>query len=139
MRKLGVVFRREYLERVRSKWFLIGTLLGPVFFGTVTILPTYISMKQKPGNDLTNIVIVDASGTGLGARVSKELGRAFPVAPAPRVKVVPEERLGVTRDSLVDDVVRKDITGFLVLDSNTVANRSITYAGRNAGSISDEN
>ena len=52
MRKLGVVFRREYLERVRSKWFLIGTLLGPVFFGTITILPTYISMKQRPGNNL---------------------------------------------------------------------------------------
>jgi len=114
MRKLGVVFRREYLERVRSKWFLIGTLLGPVFFGVVTILPTYISMKQRPGNDLTNIVIVDATGTGLGARVSTELGRAFPVAPAPRVKVVPAER-------------------------NTVANRSLTYAGRNAGSISDVN
>ena len=139
MRKLGVVFRREYLERVRSKWFLIGTLLGPVFFGTVTILPTYISMKQKPGNDLTNIVIVDATGTGLGARVSTELGKAFPVAPAPRVKVVPEERLAVTRDSLVNDVVRKDIAGFLVLDSNTVANRSVTYAGRNAGSLSDVN
>ncbi len=139
MRKLGVVFRREYLERVRSKWFLIGTLLGPVFFGMVTILPTYISMRQRPGDELTNIVIVDATGTGLGARVSTELGKAFPVAPAPRVKVVPEERLSVTRDSLVTDVVRKEITGFLVLDSNTVANRSLTYAGRNAGSISDVN
>jgi ABC-2 type transport system permease protein len=137
MRKLGVVFRREYLERVRSKWFLIGTLLGPVFFGMVTIMPTYLSMRQRPGSDLTNIVIVDATGTGLGARVSSELGKAFPVVPAPRVKVVPEERLAVTRDSLVQDVVRKDITGFLVLDSNTVANRSLSYAGRNAGSISD--
>ena len=139
MRKLGVVFRREYLERVRSKWFLIGTLLGPVFFGTITILPTYISMRQQPGNELTNIVIVDATGTGLGARVSTELGKAFPVAPAPRVKLVPAERLAVTRDSLVNDVVRKDINGFLVLDSNTVANRSLTYAGRNAGSLSDVN
>ncbi len=137
MRKLGVVFRREYLERVRSKWFLIGTLLGPVFFGAITILPTYLSMKQRPGNDLTNIVIVDATGTGLGARVSTELGKAFPAAPAPHVKVVPEERLAMSRDSLVNDVVRKEITGFLVLDSNTVANRSLTYAGRNAGSISD--
>ena len=137
IRKLGVVFRREYLERVRSKWFLIGTLLGPVFFGMVTIFPTYISMKQGPGKDLTNITIVDATGTGLGARVSRELGAAFPTAPAPRVKVVTPERLAVTRDSLVNDVVRNDIVGFLVLDSNTVANRSITYSGRNAGSIGD--
>jgi ABC-2 type transport system permease protein len=139
VRKLGVVFRREYLERVRSKWFLIGTLLGPVFFGMVTIMPTYISMRQGPGNDLTNITIVDATGTGLGARVSAALGQAFPGSPAPRVKVVPAERLAVTSDSLVSDVVRKEINGFLVLDSNTVANRSLTYAGRNAGSLSDVN
>ena len=66
LRKLGVVFRREYLERVRSKWFLTGTLLGPVFFGVIMVLPAYISMKQGPGNDLTNVVVLDATGTGLG-------------------------------------------------------------------------
>src|SRR5215213_6001901 len=39
MGKLLVVFRREYLERVRSKWFLLGTLLGPVFFLLVAGAP----------------------------------------------------------------------------------------------------
>ena len=70
VRKLGVVFRREYLERVRSKWFLVGTLLGPVFFAMITVVPTWISMKQGPGANLTNIAILDATGTGLGARVA---------------------------------------------------------------------
>jgi ABC-2 type transport system permease protein len=137
MRKLGVVFRREYLERVRSKWFLVGTLLGPVFLGVILVLPTYISMKQRPGNDLTNVVILDATGTGLGARVGTALGKSFPAAPAPQVKVVSPERLSVAEDSSVNAVVRKDINGFIVLDSNTIANRSVRYAGRNASSLSD--
>ena len=137
MRKLGVVFRREYLERVRSKWFLIGTLLGPVFMGVITILPTYMSLKQRPGSELTNIVVLDATGTGLGSRVSSALGKKYPAAPAPAVKVIGSERMLVASDSAVNAVVRKEITGFIVLDSNTMANKSVTYAGRNASSLSD--
>jgi len=137
MRKLGVVFKREYLERVRSKWFLVGTLLGPLFFAMITVVPTWISMRQRPGNDLTNIVILDATGTGLGARVSKILGTRYPSVPAPEAKTLSPERLSVAEDSAVNAVVRKEINGFFVLDSNTVANRYVRYVGRNAGSISD--
>jgi len=55
VRKLGVVFRREYLERVRSKWFLVGTLLGPVFFAMITVVPILISSKTKASTDLANV------------------------------------------------------------------------------------
>lgn len=137
IRKLGVVFRREYLERVRSKWFLIGTLLGPVFFGAVTILPTYVSLKQRPGAELTNIVVLDGTGTGLGERVSGALAKKYPAAPAPRVKIVAPEGVLAAADSEVSAVVRKEIVGYILLDSNTVANKSVTYAGRNASSLSD--
>ena len=40
--------------------------LGVVFLGVIMVLPTFISMKQGPGNDLTNVVVLDATGTGLG-------------------------------------------------------------------------
>ncbi|MEP6999460.1 MAG: ABC transporter permease [bacterium] len=137
LRKLGVVFRREYLERVRSKWFLVGTLLGPVFFGLVTIAPTYISMKQGPGKDLTNIIILDATGAGLGARVSEALGKSFPAAPAPKVRTVAPDALDNAENRAVSEVVDKVVNGFIVLDSNTIANKYVRYAGRNAGSLGD--
>ncbi len=136
-RKVGVVFRREYLERVRSKWFLIGTLLGPVFFGAVTVLPAYISMKSRPGSELTNVAILDATGSGLGKRVSAALHKNYPATPAPEVKVVEPPRQLASEDSLVNAVVRKELTGFIVLDSNTMANKFVRYAGRNASSLSD--
>jgi ABC-2 type transport system permease protein len=137
MRKLGVVFRREYLERVRSKWFLIGTLLGPVFFGLITIAPTYISMKQGPSKDLTKIAILDATGVGLGARVSSALGKSFSTAPPPPVRTVVPDALGKAEDVAVAEVVDKSLNGFIVLDSNTVANKSVRYVGRNANSMGD--
>ena len=137
LRKLGVVFRREYLERVRSKWFLIGTLLGPVFLGVIMVLPTYISMKQRPGSGLANVTVLDATGTGLGARVAAALRSSYPLSPPPRVKVVAPDELAAAQAAAVRTVVDNEVNGFIVLDSSTVANRSVTYAGRNASSLSD--
>ncbi|MEO8333667.1 MAG: ABC transporter permease [bacterium] len=137
MRKLGVVFKREYLERIRSKWFIVGTLLGPVFFGILFLGPAYLSMKQRPANDLANVIVLDATGTGFGARVGAALIKSFPESPPPQVKTVSPERLAVAEDSAVNAVVRKEINGFIVLDSNTIANKSVRYAGRNASSVND--
>jgi ABC-2 type transport system permease protein len=137
LRKLGVVFRREYLERVRSKWFLVGTLFGPVVLGVFMVAPTYISMKQRPGAGLANVTVLDATGTGLGARVAAALRKSYPLSPPPQVKVVTPATLPAAQAAAVRTVVDKKVNGFLVLDSNTVANKSVTYAGRNASSISD--
>ncbi|MDB4890876.1 MAG: hypothetical protein JWL61_2731 [Gemmatimonadetes bacterium] len=137
MRKLVVVFKREYFERIRSKWFLVGTLLGPVFLGVLFVGPAYLSMKQRPATDLANVIVLDATGTGFGPRVAAALKKSFPESPAPQVKSVDPERLAVAEDSAVNAVVRKEVYGFIVLDSNTIANRSVQYAGRNASSIND--
>ncbi|MBA3672175.1 MAG: ABC transporter permease [Gemmatimonadaceae bacterium] len=139
LKKLGVIFRREYLERVRSRWFMIGTFLGPVFFAAVTILPVYLTSRQKPAVDLANVFVLDATGTGLGDRVGAALARSFPASRRPRVRKVDPERLAVAQDSAAIEVMRGDggAKGYFVLDSNTIANRSIYYAGRNASSIND--
>ena len=42
MAKLWTIIKREYLERVRSKWFLIATFLGPVFFAAIIIVPAWL-------------------------------------------------------------------------------------------------
>jgi ABC-2 type transport system permease protein len=137
LRKLGVVFKREYVERVRSKWFIVGTLLGPVLFGLLFVGPAYLSMRQRPADDLANVIVLDATGTGFGARVRTALIKNYPNSPPPQVKVVSPERLAVAEDSAVNAVVRKEVNGFIVLDSNTVANKSVRYAGRNANSLSE--
>ena len=73
MAKLWAVIRREYVERVRTKWFLLVTLFGPVFFGTVMILPGYLSVRGMREARVANIRILDATGAGLGARVARRL------------------------------------------------------------------
>ncbi len=75
MGKVLVVFKREYLERVRSRWFIVATLLGPVFLAAITILPTVLAARTKTSSTLANVFVLDATGTDLGARVGACAGR----------------------------------------------------------------
>ena len=48
MAKLWAIIRREYTERVRTKWFLYGTLIGPIFFSVMIFLPAYLAKRGGP-------------------------------------------------------------------------------------------
>lgn len=137
MTKLVVVLKREYLERVRSKWFLIGTLLGPVFFGMITVVPILISAKTRTSTDLANVEVIDATGTGIGERIAAGLRQKFTVSPAPQVRNVDAASLAREEDRAIIAVQNREIRGYLVLDSSTVSGRAARYAGRNASSMSD--
>jgi len=134
MGKLLVVFRREYLERVRSKWFLLGTLLGPVFFMLVAGAPQLLGGRGEGPRDIGHVEILDATGVGLGERVAAALRERYPLSRAPYLTVVQPAELGVARDHATLRVQRNEVHGFLVLDSTTVSGDSVRYEGRNAGS-----
>ena len=137
MRKLGVVFKREYLERVRSRWFLIGTLLGPVFFAAITILPVLISSRTRESSDIANIAILDATASPMGGRVASALHQRYPSSAAPAVHRLSAAELPAAEDRALLQVERKELRGYLVLDSGAVSGTSARYAGRNAGSLGD--
>jgi ABC-2 type transport system permease protein len=137
MDKLLVVFKREYLERVRSKWFLVGTLLGPVFFAMITVVPILISSKTQPSTDLANVTIIDATSLGMGERVAAALRQRYPASPPPEVRSVDAASVPREEDRATLSVQSNAVRGYLVLDSNTVVGTSARYAGRNAGSMGD--
>src|SRR6185436_4511845 len=101
MAKLWVVFRREYLERVRSKWFVLGTLLGPVFFILVAGAPRLLGGRGDGTSDVAHIEVIDATGAGLGARVVASLRERFPLSRAPYLTVVDESASAAAQDHAV--------------------------------------
>jgi ABC-2 type transport system permease protein len=137
MGKLEVVFMREYLERVRSKWFVLGTLLGPVFFFLVLVGPRYMGGRNSGTTDVAHIVVLDATSSGLGERVVGALRDRFPLSKAPSIEEVPQSELPLAEDRAALRVQRSEVLGYLVLDSSTASGRSARYAGRNASSLSD--
>jgi ABC-2 type transport system permease protein len=137
MGKLLVVFKREYLEKVRSRWFLFGTLLGPAFFLLVISLPRLFGDRSEGSRDVARIDVIDATGTGLGARVADALREKYPLSRAPYVRTVDPSKVLVEEDRSVLRVQRDEVLGALVLDSTTIKGDSVRYAGRNAGSQMD--
>jgi ABC-2 type transport system permease protein len=53
-----VIARRELLERVRSKWFVVGTLLAPIGLVAMVLLPALLLNKAEGAR----IEIVDKTG-----------------------------------------------------------------------------
>jgi len=136
MAKLWAVIRREYMERVRSRWFLVATVFGPVLLGILLILPPLLALRTKASEDAANIRILDATGTGLGDRIAAAMPRT-PSAPMPQVFNVAPGSLTAAESTATHAVVRNDVRGYLVLDAKTLAGDSARYAGRNASSIGD--
>jgi len=137
MAKLLVVFRREYLERVRSKWFVLGTLLGPVFFILVAGAPRLIGGRGDGTRDVAHIEVIDATGAGLGARVVASLRERFPLSRAPYLTVVDADSSAAAQDHAVLRVQRDEILGYLALGPATLAGDSVRYEGRNANAHND--
>lgn len=146
MGKLWAVTKREYMERVRTKWFIIGTLVGPLVFAAMLIGPAYLSLRSRASRDVGRIAILDATGAGLGERVARAMARpagdtvratAPASPPAPRVRVVAPAELARAESVATAEVVRKETRGYLVLTAATLAGDSARYAGRNASSLRD--
>jgi ABC-2 type transport system permease protein len=138
MAKLWAIIKREYTERVRTRWFIIATIFGPVFFGSVIIIPAYMARKGKASTEFTNAIILDATTTGLGKKVADEMsaGRE-PGSLAPVVRVVPPPALSQAESTATRQVMNKQASGYLVITDQTLKGEELHYAGRNATSISD--
>ncbi len=134
MDKIFAVIKREYLERVRSKWFVFATVFGPLMMAVLIILPAYLASKSTASNDVGNIVVLDASGGGMGPRVARALG-VF--GRTPEVREVGPSELAQAESTVTRQVMDKSLEGYLVVDQLTMSGESARYAGRNASTIPD--
>ncbi len=149
MAKLWVVIKREYLERVRSRWFIFTTIFGPVFFAAITILPGYMTMKGIKETQLSSIRILDATGTGLGHRVADRLnalqdsaahvpqlrGQLAPPPMPSEVEDINPPKLAMAESLATKAIINRDTPGYLVLDSATLTKQTARYSGRNASAV----
>lgn len=142
MREVLIVLQREFLERVRSRAFLIGTLAFPVVFIALMAMPAVVEDRAEE----RSIVVVDDAPDGVTERfVAALTAEAEGAGNIYDVEVVPgtfEDR----RSELNAQVVDETIDGWVsfpadVLEENeihfrarNIANRSVLRDLRNAAS-----
>lgn len=66
-RKISLILTREYLNYVRKKSFFWMTILGPIIFGGISILPIWLGTQ----NSENKIIIVDTSSQNIAASLFK--------------------------------------------------------------------
>ena len=139
MGRLWAVIKREYLERVRTKWFVFATVFAPLLMTALLILPIWLIGKSGGTTDLSRIRILDASGIGLGARVGSELSGGLMAADTShaKIQVVSASELAAAESASTHAVMRKETNGYLVLGPRILDDTVARYAGRNASSIID--
>lgn len=136
--KLMVVTGREFFERVRTRWFIIATVFGPILFGVLLFVPPWMASRSTASANLANIVILDATTSGIGARVAAGLnGGLTGDTSRTEVRVIAPAALAKAESAATRETMARRTRGYLVLDSATLAGRTAHYAGTNATSSAD--
>ncbi|MBA3341502.1 MAG: ABC transporter permease [Gemmatimonadaceae bacterium] len=138
MAKLWAIMKREYVERVRTKWFIVVTVFGPVFFGAMIIIPAVMAKRSKSTSEFTNTRILDATTSGAGQRIVDAMSRGqAPGSTLPQVYLVEAAALSQAESTATRQVMAKQLSGYIVVDTRTLGGEEVRYAGRNATSIPD--
>lgn len=109
--KLGIIIRREYLNKVKKKSFLIITFLAPVLFAAIAVLPSVIMMGTK--EEAKKVGVLDASGIVTPFLESNEI-----------IEYVPLE--GVTADEVKADLKSYGIDVLLSIGELNPETRTVT-------------
>lgn len=120
-----LIAKREYLERVRTKAFMITTLLIPALMGGGILFSVLKSRSSKPASHIALV----ARDTELALDLQNELEHGKDSAM--KVDVI-SPPIASTRQSLIDEAVDKQIDGFLWVEIVNKAPRATYTSVTNA-------
>jgi len=151
MRKLLAVIRREYVQGVRNKGFIISTLLAPAIMSLFFVVPILLATMRTGGD--TRLAVLDQTGR-LYAPLSESLSRTGadedegPKRPPrglsdekfeARFAVERVEPGGLTPEALKEELRRRvldnELEGFLVLPPEVLEGGAAQLYTRNAGDV----
>lgn len=124
---INIIIKREYLNRVKKKSFLIITFLGPIFFAAMCILPSVIMLGAK--EEAKTIAVVDESGIVLPSLDDTET-------------IIYQDFSGANVDELKADMDAIGVDAVLSispLDSTRLSLSATTYSSKPLGMDMTEN
>ena len=138
MHNAWLVIQREYVERIRSKAFIIMTLLMPVFMASTILIPALLS-NMKSG--VTRRIVLVANNAAIAEAIKQQLtappatadssDKSAKKAEAPRFAVeISTDTSDAERNKLRRDVSDGKIDGFLWLTNNDLANRKVVFSAK---------
>lgn len=121
MKKILTVIRREYLERVRSKSFVVGTILGPALMSMVIVLPMLLA--ESGGDDQRTIGIIDPSGLYYDEVVAVLADQGRTSLDIERVTGSPDEAVATLQAAILAETIHSGI----FIDPDFLLNAKVTF------------
>jgi len=134
--KLLKIARREYMERVKKKSFLIGTLLGPVILGAMILGPALL--LRHSGERQTEMAVIDKAGAiyeELEAALSDTLSDGRPMFEMTSLRMGPAEELEDYKEELNRQIREEVIDGYLYIPADVVDSGKASFYGRSVGDL----
>ena len=132
MTELMLIVKRELLERVRSRSFLIGTILFPILMGGIIVLPNLMGGSGRT----RSFVLVDEAPAGVGDRFIDAMSTPPSSERDNRYRV---ERVNGTLASLRADlnnrVLNNDIDAYVALGPDVLETSELIYRARSISSL----
>lgn len=130
--KMAQIARREYLARVRSKAFIITTLLFP---GLIVVFAGLAPLMTRADVDVLRVTVVDA-GTGLGETLATRLEgeEDLPLELQRTIQTSPAE-VEQVRAGLSDAIRADELDGYLVLRPEPETLARASYYARETSNI----
>ncbi|MEW6756726.1 MAG: ABC transporter permease [Acidobacteriota bacterium] len=133
------IVRREFLERVRKKSFLISTILTPIIFGALMVVPAALSILR---HEEVRITVVDKTGWAGPAFLEARSGKERSNEPGDRLEAEADKRAdeasqftlaaaGADMESLKMEVGDGRLDGVLLLETDPEGDLKATYYAQN--------
>ncbi len=123
MSKLIAIIRREYLERVRSKGFVISTVLIPMLMSLTIVVPMLVGEKV---DERSTVAVLDPNGRWLA-----DIERVVAERSGGNVEIMPLRLDGQSlevREQAVQDLVREGVVkGGIVLDEDFMGTEKLRF------------
>lgn len=123
MKKMLTIMRREYLERVRSKGFVVSTILIPLMMSLMILLPAILEDKV---DERRQVALLDPDGrwlTQIQAEVARRSGGGVEILPMALDGAPLEERVSEIRAMVKDG----DVDAGVVLDADFMSTAKLQY------------
>ena len=134
IKKVWIIAKREYLERVRTRSFLLSTFVTPVLMGAFLVLPTLISTSAARGimrdNERPARVVIASDNRALAELVSGELMRQHGTRYEPSIVSPASVSERARLDNKLD---QSGIEGYVWLDDAAIASRHVVFTTRRMG------
>lgn len=134
---IRIVARREYLQRIRTKGFWIGTVIFPLFAVAMTVLPSLFLMRSRTDH---KVVVIDETGRiapqlSTGRSRNEKLPRQMPLS---RLSFIPEAAQPdrkAQEDALNRRVLAKEIDAWIRITPAALTGEPVLYHGRSTSNF----